>query len=94
MKIDDFLANLPACDKCHEIFPPGGDPTDLVGIDLARHVDGRRQVVQSRLYHVACAPRRSDGSSYPAGSITFVVVGWLKGLEPSTTGITIQGSTN
>lgn len=69
---DEFLKYLPRCAKCDEVFMPGGKSTDVVSLSFTEEVRGRREVVESNLYHPACAPLKQDGGSYAPGTLTFI----------------------
>lgn len=69
---EEFLRYLPRCDGCGEFLPPGGKSTDLVILSYVEDHRGRRQVVESSMYHKACAPKKPNGEEYPAGAITFI----------------------
>ena len=73
MSVEEFLKHLPCCAKCGEVFPALCGPDGTIGVSQVRTANGRRQVVDVKLYHVACAPKRPDGTPYAPGTINYEV---------------------
>jgi hypothetical protein len=72
MTDEEFLRYLPRCDKCGEVFPVSSGPMDFIGLKVLEDHQGERTVVEDNMYHVECAPKKPDGSSYPAGCVIHI----------------------
>ncbi len=69
----------------------------LYQLSYAHHYNEQAEMVRTErleLSHLAAPEPKSGVSTNFTTSATHQAMGWAMGLEPTTTGITIRGSTN